>query len=199
MDNITVVEVWAVMVGTSLALAVLLLYCSLLQHRLRALITMAGSAIQARRLFNRRRPTSQTVELVDDSSRLEPPPLNWETMVSVVDLTKGFGSTTSLNRVSVDVYRGQITVLLGHNGAGKTTLMNVVAGMLLPDSGKVIIDGVDVVNFPEKARQIVSFCQQKSLFFPDLTVWEHLVFYAMRLTSDVGAITATAHDELNYV
>ncbi|KAH7964184.1 hypothetical protein HPB51_027579 [Rhipicephalus microplus] len=50
--------------------------------------------------------------------------------------------------------------------------------MLLPDSGEVIIDGVDVVNFPEKARQIVSFCQQKSLFFPDLTVWEHLAFYA---------------------
>ncbi|KAH7964085.1 hypothetical protein HPB51_027677 [Rhipicephalus microplus] len=170
MDNITVVEVWAVMVGTSLALAVLLLYSSLLQHRLRALITLVGSAIQARRLFSGRRPTSQPIELGEDSSRLEPPPLNWETMVSVVDVTKGFGSTTSLNRVSVDVYRGQITVLLGHNGAGKTTLMNVVAGLLLPDSGEVIIDGVDVVNFPEKARQIVSFCQQKSLFFPDLTV-----------------------------
>ncbi|KAL3248954.1 hypothetical protein MRX96_056241 [Rhipicephalus microplus] len=178
MDNITVVEVWAVMVGTSLALAVLLLYSSLLQHRLRALITMVGSAIQVRRLFSGRRPTSEPIELGEDSSRLEPPPLNWETMVSVVDVTKGFGTTTSLNRISVNVYRGQITVLLGHNGAGKTTLMNVVAGMSLPDSGEVIIDGVDVVNFPEKARQIVSFCQQKSLFFPDLTVWEHLAFYA---------------------
>ncbi|XP_049270002.1 ATP-binding cassette sub-family A member 17-like [Rhipicephalus sanguineus] len=50
--------------------------------------------------------------------------------------------------------------------------------MLLPDSGKVIIDGVNVVQFPEKARQIVSFCQQRSVFFPDLTVWEHLAFYA---------------------
>ncbi|XP_075743496.1 uncharacterized protein LOC142798476 [Rhipicephalus microplus] len=178
MDNITVVEVWAVMVGTCLALAVLVLYSSLLQHRLRALVTMAGSAIQTRRLFSGRRPTSQPIDLVEDSSRFEPPPLNWNTMVSVVDVTKGFGSTTSLNHVSADVYRGQITVLLGHNGAGKTTLMNVVAGMLLPDSGEVIIDGVDVVNFPEKARQIVSFCQHKSLFFPDLTVWEHLAFYA---------------------
>ncbi|KAL1474728.1 hypothetical protein MTO96_037779 [Rhipicephalus appendiculatus] len=123
MDNITIAEVWAVMVGTSLALTVLVLYSNLLQHRLRALISMAGSTIQ-------------------------------------------------------DVYEGQITVLLGHNGAGKTTLMNVIAGMLMPDSGNVIVDGVNVVQFPEKARQVVSFCQQKSVFFPDLTVWEHLAFYA---------------------
>ncbi|KAH7965997.1 hypothetical protein HPB49_012560 [Dermacentor silvarum] len=132
----------------------------------------------ARRPLRGPHHTGEPIELAQEPFPLEIEPQNLERMVSVLNVTKGFGSTRSLSNVSLDVYKGQITVLLGHNGAGKTTLMNVIAGMLLPDSGKVVIDGVDMTQFPERARQIVSFCQQESVFFPDLTVWEHLVFYA---------------------
>ncbi|XP_070388445.1 phospholipid-transporting ATPase ABCA3-like isoform X2 [Dermacentor albipictus] len=178
MDNITIAEVWAVMAGTSLALAILVLYSNLLQSRLRALATLTGSLVQARRPHRGLHHTGVPIEIAQEPFPVESQPQNLQRMVSVLNVTKGFGSTTSLYHVSVDVYKGQITVLLGHNGAGKTTLMNVIAGTLQPDSGKVVIDGVDTTQFPERARQIVSFCQQKSVFFPDLTVWEHLVFYA---------------------
>nr|XP_050043662.2 phospholipid-transporting ATPase ABCA3-like [Dermacentor andersoni] len=184
MDNITITEVWAVMAGSSLALAILVLYSNHLQSRLRALATLTGSLVQARRPHPELHHTGVPIELAQEPFPVESQPQNLQRMVSVLNVTKGFGSTTSLSDVSVDAYKGQITVLLGHNGAGKTTLMNVIAGTLQPDSGKVVIDGVDTTQFPERARQIVSFCQQKSVFFPDLTVWEHLVFHATVVIMD---------------
>ncbi|XP_040069715.3 ATP-binding cassette sub-family A member 2-like [Ixodes scapularis] len=88
-----------------------------------------------------------------------------------------FGELKALDGVDLKAYPRQITVLLGHNGAGKTTLMNIVTGMFSPTKGKVIVCGIDVAKNTERARENVSFCQQHNVFFSDLTVWEHLMFF----------------------
>ncbi|CAN8022180.1 unnamed protein product, partial [Ixodes persulcatus] len=88
-----------------------------------------------------------------------------------------FGGLKALDGVDLKAYPRQITVLLGHNGAGKTTLMNIVTGMFSPNEGKVIVCGIDVAKNTERARENVSFCQQHDVFFSDLTVWEHLMFF----------------------
>ncbi|KAG6447128.1 hypothetical protein O3G_MSEX004759 [Manduca sexta] len=72
----------------------------------------------------------------------------------------------------------QITVLLGHNGAGKTTTISMLTGMVPPTSGSATINGYNIVSETELARRSVGICPQHNVLFPDLTVAEHIVFYA---------------------
>jgi ABC-type sugar transport system ATPase subunit len=70
-----------------------------------------------------------------------------------VDLTKRFGAVVALDRVSMNIRRGEIMALIGDNGAGKSTLVNVLSGALRPDAGRLVFRGVDVhFNGPRDAR-----------------------------------------------
>ena len=60
-------------------------------------------------------------------------------------VTKSFGSVVANKEVDLVVNRGEILSLLGENGSGKTTLMNMIAGIYFPDSGKILVDGEEVV------------------------------------------------------
>ncbi|XP_049275816.1 phospholipid-transporting ATPase ABCA3-like [Rhipicephalus sanguineus] len=77
------------------------------------------------------------------------------------------------------VYETQITVLLGHNGAGKTTLLNMITGFLDCTSGLVLIGNYDVKNCTRDARESIGYCAQHNILIEDLTVEEHLVFFAV--------------------
>ena len=67
-------------------------------------------------------------------------------ILQLKNITKKFGAKViANNNVSLDVYKGEILSILGENGCGKTTLMNMVAGIYYPDSGKILIDGEEVV------------------------------------------------------
>lgn len=75
-----------------------------------------------------------------------------EVAVSFDNVTKTFGSTVANKDVDLDIYKGEILSLLGENGSGKTTLMNMLSGIYYPDSGKIRIDGQEVViNSPKAA------------------------------------------------
>jgi len=67
-------------------------------------------------------------------------------VIDVQDVTKRFGGLTAVNKCSLSVTRGSITGLIGPNGAGKTTLFNMVAGTIVPDSGRIMFDGRDVTG-----------------------------------------------------
>ena len=71
-----------------------------------------------------------------------------ETKVAAVqlrDITKTFGSVVANNKVSMEIYKGEILALLGENGSGKTTLMNMLSGIYFPDEGDIFINGEKVV------------------------------------------------------
>ncbi|XP_078049321.1 phospholipid-transporting ATPase ABCA3 isoform X2 [Augochlora pura] len=81
--------------------------------------------------------------------------------------------------ISLDLYKGQITALLGHNGAGKTTLMSIVTGVISATEGKVFINGKDIATHLESIRNDLGLCPQENLMFPDLNVYEQLEFFAL--------------------
>jgi branched-chain amino acid transport system ATP-binding protein len=70
------------------------------------------------------------------------------TLLEVQGISKSFAGLRALHSVSLEVERGSIVGLIGPNGAGKTTLFNVIAGVMKPDEGRVVLDGTDVTGWP---------------------------------------------------
>uniref|UniRef100_A0A4W2G873 ATP-binding cassette sub-family A member 3-like n=1 Tax=Bos indicus x Bos taurus TaxID=30522 RepID=A0A4W2G873_BOBOX len=84
-----------------------------------------------------------------------------------------------INNMSLNLYKGQITILLGQNGAGKTTALSILTGHYPPTRGEVFIDGYDITKNITEIRENLGFCPQGDLLFNDLTLSEHLFFYSM--------------------
>lgn len=102
-----------------------------------------------------------------------------DAIVKVRNLTKTFRSfsgrkKTAVHDVSFDIYKNQITAMLGHNGAGKTTAMCMLTGMVSRTSGIVCVDNMQDINY---FRTAIGFCPQHNIFLPYLTCREHLVFF----------------------
>ncbi len=98
--------------------------------------------------------------------------------VSMRGVTKTFGGNVIANdNVSLDIYRGEIAALLGENGSGKTTLMNMLAGIYYPDSGKIFIDGREVViRSPKDAFALgIGMIHQHFKLVDVLTATENIV------------------------
>lgn len=93
------------------------------------------------------------------------------------EISKSYRGRRVVADVSVNVSRGEIVGLLGPNGAGKTTSFYMVVGLISPDSGKVLLDGVDLTNMPmfQRARHGISYLPQEPSVFRKLTVEENLM------------------------
>lgn len=98
--------------------------------------------------------------------------------VQVQELSVVFGEFTAVNRVSFEVKRGEIFGFLGANGAGKTTTIRCLCGLLIPTSGRAIIEGTDVAKDPRKVKSIVGYMSQRFTLYDDLTIEENLRFAA---------------------
>jgi ABC-2 type transport system ATP-binding protein len=99
-------------------------------------------------------------------------------IVAAEALTKRFAETVAVNGLTFSVDRGEIFGLVGPDGAGKTTTMRMLAGVLSPDAGSIVVDSVDVVADPEGAKQHISYMPQRFGLYEDLTVDENIRFYA---------------------
>lgn len=89
------------------------------------------------------------------------------------------GETRALDNVSLQVLSGKVLVLLGPNGSGKTTVLKLISTMLLPDDGKILVQGADTVLHPEKVRSHIGFAVAgERSFFPRLSARENLDFFA---------------------
>lgn len=99
------------------------------------------------------------------------------TGIQLKGLSKVFKSNTAVNKLSLDMFEGHITVLLGHNGAGKTTTMSMITGMFPPTGGTAIVGGYDVRTSIGKVRDSMGLCLQHNVLFDSLTVYEHLYFF----------------------
>lgn len=100
--------------------------------------------------------------------------LNQSAVVRIRNLTKTYGKHTVVKNLSMDIYKNQITVLLGHNGAGKTSTMCIVTGLIPKTSGHVYVDNNDNVQF---YRSKIGYCPQHNISLPYLTCQEHLEFF----------------------
>jgi ABC-type sugar transport system ATPase subunit len=92
------------------------------------------------------------------------------------NICKSFGGTVALDNVSLSLERGEVHALMGENGAGKSTLGRVLAGLLRPDHGTVLVDGAQVrFPSPREAQQAgIGMVHQELAYCPDLTVAENL-------------------------
>lgn len=100
------------------------------------------------------------------------------TIVSVRGLTKRFAEVTAVDGLSIDVARGEIFGLVGPDGCGKTATMRMLAGVMRPDAGSIIIDEIDVAAHPEGVKEHISYMPQRFGLYEDLTVEENIRFYA---------------------
>ncbi|MBI2082112.1 MAG: ATP-binding cassette domain-containing protein [Deltaproteobacteria bacterium] len=107
-------------------------------------------------------------------------------MIEVSGLTKKYGSLIAIENITFRVRSGEIVGLLGPNGAGKTTTLRIITGYLPPTAGTAKIDGIDISQKPEKAKEKIGYLPENAPLYPELTVEEYLRFVAgIRHLSDV--------------
>lgn len=96
--------------------------------------------------------------------------------VSLRGIEKRFGAVRACDSVDLDLYRGRIHGILGENGAGKSTLMKMLIGLVLPDGGRINIDGVErrIHEPTEAARLGIGMVHQHFSLVDALTVWENV-------------------------
>ncbi|XP_075472553.1 retinal-specific phospholipid-transporting ATPase ABCA4 isoform X2 [Ascaphus truei] len=119
-------------------------------------------------------------EMNNANSFFEPEPPGMIPGVCVQNLVKVYKNTCkpAVDRMSITFYEGQITAFLGHNGAGKTTVLSIMTGLFPPTSGTVWVRGRDIHTHMDSIRQSLGMCPQHNILFRQLTVAEHILFYA---------------------
>lgn len=92
------------------------------------------------------------------------------------DLVKSYGGRKVVNRVSLELSRGEVVGLLGPNGAGKTTTFHMITGFIKPEQGKIFLDGMDITHMPvyKRAREGIGYLSQEPSVFRRLTVEENI-------------------------
>ena len=98
--------------------------------------------------------------------------------IVIENLTKSYGSQKALDGVSLEIKSGQITGLLGPNGAGKSTLMKIITGSVIPDTGSVMVGGVDVLKEPLKVQRVLGYLPEHNPQYLELYIKEYLEYVA---------------------
>ena len=99
-------------------------------------------------------------------------------MLEATSLSRNYGVLKAVDKVSFSVKPGEIVGLLGHNGAGKSTIMKMITGFLEPSGGRVLIDGEDVLERPEKVRAKIGYLPESPPLYTELSVMDYLCFSA---------------------
>lgn len=104
--------------------------------------------------------------------------INSEKIIEVKNLVKRFGNFTANDKLTFDVYKGEIFGFLGANGAGKTTAIKILCGLSKPTSGDVNVAGFDVYKQTELIKKNIGYMSQRFSLYEDLTPTENIAFYA---------------------
>ena len=96
-------------------------------------------------------------------------------MITVTDVTKSYGNTQAVSRISFKISEGENLVLLGTSGCGKTTTLKMINRLIEPDSGNISIDGVNVRDGkPEDLRRKIGYVMQNIGLFPHFNIAENI-------------------------
>ena len=101
-----------------------------------------------------------------------------ELALDIRALSKSYGDKTAVDRLNLQVKRGEFYALLGANGAGKTTTLRMIAGLLEPDSGDAAIAGHSITQMPMAAKQVLAYVPDEPLLYGKLRSLEYLEFVA---------------------
>ena len=99
-------------------------------------------------------------------------------MIQLIELGKRFGDLVAVDGINIKVDAGEVFGFLGPNGAGKTTTIKMMAGLIKPTSGKVVIDGWDLSEHPNRAKKVIGFIPDRPFLYEKLTALEFLKFIA---------------------
>src|SRR5438105_2434824 len=119
-------------------------------------------------------------------------------MIEIRNLTKRYGDFTAVDDISLSVSRGEVYGFLGPNGAGKTTTIRILAGLSLPTSGLVRIDGVDLAADGLRAKAITGYVPDRPYLYEKLTGRELLQFVANLYGKEWNACERPALELLRY-
>jgi putative spermidine/putrescine transport system ATP-binding protein len=97
------------------------------------------------------------------------------TTLTLNNLVKKFGNVTAVNSVNLEIQTGEFFAMLGPSGSGKTTVLKMIAGFEKPDSGEILIDGVDQSHTPPYEREVNTVFQDYALF-PHMSVFENVEY-----------------------
>jgi ABC-2 type transport system ATP-binding protein len=111
-----------------------------------------------------------------------------ESVVEIKNLTRKFGNFTAVDRLTLEVKRGEIFGFLGANGAGKTTAIRMLCGLLQPTSGSGQVAGLNIISQSEKIKKAIGYMSQKFALYQDLTTRENLDFYGHLYSLSKAAI-----------
>ncbi|XP_071081909.1 phospholipid-transporting ATPase ABCA3-like [Haliotis cracherodii] len=124
----------------------------------------------------------QDIATKQNETYFEKEPNGMDVGISIKNLQKVFGrgakKKVAVDGMSLNMFEGQISVLLGHNGAGKTTTMSILTGFIPATGGAAIVNGFDIRTDIRGVRQSLGLCPQHDILFDTMTVKEHLDFFA---------------------
>jgi len=99
-------------------------------------------------------------------------------MIEIRHLRKEYKDTVAVKDLTLELDQGDIFGFIGPNGAGKTTTIKMLATLLIPTAGTALVNGIDVVRYPEQIRSIVGYMPDFFGVYDDIKVWEYLDFFA---------------------
>jgi ABC-2 type transport system ATP-binding protein len=99
-------------------------------------------------------------------------------MIALTNLTKRYGSLVAVDQLSIAVAQGEIFGFIGPNGAGKTTTIRMMAGVLKPTEGEVLIGGINMASDPVEAKRVIGFIPDRPFLYEKLTGMEFMRFSA---------------------
>ena len=100
---------------------------------------------------------------------------NPQAFIQIREISKHFGDVIAVNKVDLDIKKGELFSILGASGSGKTTLLRMMAGLEIPTEGKIFIDGIDMTNVPPYKRPVNIMFQNYALF-PHMTVFDNIAY-----------------------
>lgn len=104
---------------------------------------------------------------------------NERVCIEIKNLYKKYSTKYAIENLNIDIYKDNITVILGQNGAGKTTIMSILSGIIDATEGEILINGNNLKTHGNSIRSKMGICLQHNLLFPYLTTSQHLELFAM--------------------
>lgn len=124
-------------------------------------------------------------------------------MIKIINLYKSFNDKPVLQGINLDIFDGEIVTIIGGSGQGKTVLLKNIVGLLKPDTGKIIVDGIDITSADRKTLREVQkkfgYLFQGSALFDSMTVFDNVAFGLRNLKLSKEEIEYRVKLYLSYV